>query len=179
MKVYIYTIFCLTHLFFAISVKAEDIKSIALEIVYEGFPYLDRLAKNDSEMFWGNYSGKVLSAGILTDARADCAFVGRSYQGRGFSCGFAKIENVRGSCIFTQNEKDTIIAEWNCITSASATGDARCEGKASFVNGTGVYSAISGVVKFHAPLVTGLDREESLVAYWDGEVTLPSAINLQ
>ena len=73
-------------------------------------------------MFWGNYSGKVLSAGILADARADCAFVGRAYQGRGFSCGFAKIENIRGSCIFAQNDKDNIIAEWNCITSATATG---------------------------------------------------------
>ncbi len=179
MRIYFCITLVLTYIISMIGVNADDIKAISLEIVYEDSPYLDRLVKTDSEMFWGNYSGRVSSTGILKDARADCAFVGRAYQGRGFSCGFAKIENIRGSCIFAQNDKDSIIAEWNCITSATATGDARCEGKASFVNGSGKYAAVSGEAKFHAPLVTVLEKENSLVAYWSGEIILPDAINLQ
>ena len=39
----------------------------------------------------------------FADANLECDFIGRSYQGRGFSCGFAVIEDLKGFCYMKNN----------------------------------------------------------------------------
>ena len=123
-----------------------------LTIAFSGPP---ELAVNEiedgQEEFFGTHKGVVdaESASFLAGAEVTCEFDGYTLDARGFSCGFTTAEAVKGRCLFATPEGDTAIAEWECQTAATMTSDARCEGKAVWVEGAGRFSGIQGEARFH------------------------------
>ena len=59
----------------------------------------------------GSYSGFITGYKLLDGAKVNCNLIGRSFQGRGFSCGFAEIEELSGICVFSKSENDLIITK--------------------------------------------------------------------
>ena len=108
----------------------------------------------EEETFFGRYAGTVSmdSRSLLAGADVVCEFDGVAAPGRSFSCGFTMVEQVAGRCLFTTEIGDVAVAEWRCQTGAMMTSDARCEGKAEWVEGTGAWAGITGEARFHSDL---------------------------
>jgi len=103
---------------------------------------------------FGTHGGVVdaESPSPLAGAEVTCEFDGYTFPARSFSCGFTTAEAVAGRCLFTTPEGDTAIAEWQCETAATMTSDARCEGRATWIEGTGRFAGIQGTARFHTDL---------------------------
>jgi len=108
----------------------------------------------EEETFFGRYAGKVSedSRSLLAGADVVCEFDGVAAPGRAFSCGFTMVEQVAGRCLFTTEIGDVAVAEWRCQTGAMMTSDARCEGTAEWIEGTGAWAGITGEARFHSDL---------------------------
>jgi len=106
------------------------------------------------EAFYGAISGVVEAddAGLFAGASVDCEFDGHTFESRGFSCGFTEAEAVAGVCRFATGNGDAAVAEWRCSTGATMTSDARCEGTARWVEGTGAFAGIVGEARIHSDL---------------------------
>lgn len=106
------------------------------------------------ETFYGAVSGTVETdgAGLFAGASVDCEFDGRTFESRGFSCGFTEAEAVTGVCRFADGNGGAAVAEWRCGTGATMTSDARCEGTARWVEGTGAFAGIAGEARIHSDL---------------------------
>lgn len=151
---------------------ADFARPLGFTILYDGPPSVDAIPTGeDEEVVAGSYAGLVAADGDsdLGGARVECRYVGRVLQDRTFSCGFARTERLRGYCVFTDPAGDRAVAEWTCGTAATMTSDARCEGQARFVAGTGPYGGLAGEARFHAMPLNG--GEES--ARWTGSWELP------
>ncbi len=113
---------------------------------------VDELAQE--EEFRGRYAGIVAGEpeNLFAGAEVTCEFEGLAAPGRVFSCGFTTVEDVAGRCLFTAETGDVAIAEWTCRTGARMTSDARCEGKAEWVEGTGKFAGITGAARIHSDL---------------------------
>lgn len=124
------------------------------------------------ETFSGTLAGTVLGDGdpLLAGTSVDCEFDGYTFEARGFSCGFTDAESVAGICLFTAENGDTAVAEWRCRTGATMTSDARCEGTADWIEGTGAFAGISGGAKLHSDLF--LYPTEG-TALWKGDWRIP------
>lgn len=147
-------------------------RPLGFTVVYDGPPVVDSVTTGEGEeVVSGSYAGLVAAdAGSdLGGARVDCRYVGRVLQDRTFSCGFARTERLRGYCVFTDPAGDRAVAEWSCGTAATMTPDARCEGRARFVAGTGPYGGLAGEARFHAMPLNGGEAN----ARWTGEWELP------
>ena len=95
-------------------------------------------------------------------ANLECDFIGRSYKGRGFSCGFAVIEDLKGFCyIKNNNEEDILIVDWNCNTTAGINGDAFCAGKLNIIQGFGVFAGVSGFGEISMPIAKTINSDMS------------------
>ena len=106
----------------------------------------------------GKIIGK-LSNSVLNFQKANisCDFLGRSYTGRGFSCGFSEVEDLSGYCyISLPNNIDTLLTKWECTTTAGINGDAVCKGKASVVNGNGKFAGVIGFGQIEMPLAKAI-----------------------
>lgn len=108
----------------------------------------------EEEWFSGQFAGTIAEDAETLFAGTDvtCEFDGYAAQGRAFSCGFTTVEQVNGRCLFTDMHGDAAIAEWTCQTGAIMTSDARCEGKAQWVSGTGKFAGITGDARLHTDL---------------------------
>ena len=96
------------------------------------------------------------------NAYLECDFIGRSYQGRGFSCGFAVIEDLKGFCyIKNNNDEDILIVEWNCNTTAGINGDAYCAGKLDIIQGFGKFAGVSGFGEINMPIAKAINSKIS------------------
>ena len=94
------------------------------------------------------------------NANLECDFIGRSYQGRGFSCGFAVIEDLKGLCyIKNNNNKDILIVDWACNTTAGINGNAYCAGKLNIIQGFGRFAGVSGFGEISMPLAKTINSE--------------------
>ena len=153
----------------------EDVQKFQIIIDTDSKFSIDRAG--DSEILSGSYNGDVTGLKLLEGMKANCNLVGRSYQGRGFSCGFAEVEELNGICIFAKNKNDVIIAKWQCITSVGDNGDASCLGKASFVEGHGLFAGIDGSASISSPLVKQLlEKKISLPSVWKANISLPDKL---
>lgn len=125
------------------------------------------------ESFFGTYSGWVSGDdnALLAGTEASCEFDGYTFEARGFSCGFTTAEKVSGRCLFTDGQGNTAVAEWECQTGATLTSDARCEGKAVWIDGAGKFAGITGEARFHGDLF--LDPTEGY-SRWRGHWSVPS-----
>lgn len=151
---------------------ADFTRPLGFTVVYDGPPVVDAIPTGeDEEVVAGSYAGLVAAddGSDLGGARVACRYVGRVLQDRTFSCGFARTERLRGYCVFTDPAGERAVAEWSCGTAATMTSDARCEGVAKFVTGTGPYGGLVGEARFHAMPLNG--GEEN--ARWTGAWELP------
>lgn len=125
----------------------------------------------------GNFNAVLSDNILLKDYVASCEIIGRAYQGRGFSCGFSEMESLKGFCVIKKEEKDIIVMEWFCTTSTGPKGDAVCSGKASIVNGYGVFAGITGNANISIPLVKQMINEKnSLKSLWEAKFYLPERL---
>ena len=151
---------------------AED--DLELAIAFSAPPEIDSVEDPiaGGEEFSGTVAGTVEAdgAGLLAGAAVDCEFDGYTFEARGFSCGFTDAEEVAGVCLFTTAIGDTAVAEWRCRTGATMTSDARCEGAATWVEGTGALAGIAGEARIHSDLFL-YPTEGS--AIWKGRWSAP------
>ncbi len=121
------------------------------------------------EIFYGTYSGLVSgeSDSLLAGTEASCEFDGYTFEAHGFT----RAENVSGRCLFTDGQGNIAVAEWECQTAATMTSDARCEGKAVWIDGAGKFAGITGEARFHGDLF--LQPTEGY-SRWRGKWSVPS-----
>ena len=112
----------------------------------------------DDKILKGSLKGSLASSyGSFLAANISCDLLGRSYKGRGFSCGFSEVEDLNGYCyVNLPNKIDTFLTKWDCITTAGFDGDAVCIGKVSIVNGNGKFAGIIGFGEIEMPLAKSL-----------------------
>jgi len=148
---------------------------LELRIEFSEAPTLEVVEDPETgeETFYGTYTGLVSgeSDALLAGTEASCEFDGYTFEARGFSCGFTTAENVSGRCLFTDGQGNTAVAEWECQTAATMTSDARCEGKATWVDGAGKFAGITGEARFHGDLF--LQPTEGY-SRWRGKWSVPS-----
>ena len=96
----------------------------------------------------------------LNNSNLECEFIGRSYKGRGFSCGFAIIEDLQGFCYIKKKEINTLILSWKCNTSAGLNGNASCIGKLNLMQGYGFFAGSEGFGTIYMPLAKSLLEEK-------------------
>ncbi len=110
--------------------------------------------EGEAEQFVGHYSGVVAgeASGLFAGSDVVCEFEGVAAPGQALSGGFTMVEDVAGRCLFTTENGDAAVAEWSCRTGALMTSDARCEGKVTWVEGTGRFAGITGEARFHSDL---------------------------
>ena len=119
----------------------------------------------EDEILSGAFYGKI---GSIVDknfanANLECDFIGRSYKGRGFSCGFAVIEDLKGFCyIKNNNNEDILIVDWNCNTTAGINGDAYCAGKLNIIQGFGVFAGVNGFGEINMPIAKTINSNMSI-----------------
>ena len=118
----------------------------------------------NDEIISGTFYGKTESIADknFDNVNLECDIIGRSYQGRGFSCGFAVIEDLKGFCyIKNSNNEDTLIVDWACSTTAGINGDAFCAGKLNIIQGFGRFAGVSGFGKINMPIAKTINAEIS------------------
>ena len=114
----------------------------------------------------------------FANANLECDFIGRSYQGRGFSCGFAVIEDLKGFCyIKNNNDEDILIAEWSCNTTAGINGDAYCAGKFNVIQGFGVFAGVNGFGEINMPIAKTINSNMSSPLNINLNIKYPMSLN--
>ena len=114
----------------------------------------------------------------LNNANLECDFIGRSYQGRGFSCGFAVIEDLKGYCyIKNNNNEDILIVDWTCNTTAGINGDAYCAGKLNITQGFGAFAGVNGFGKINMPVAKTINSNMSSPLNIHLKIKYPMSLN--
>ncbi len=118
----------------------------------------------EDEILSGSFYGKTESIEDknFANANLECDFIGRSYKGRGFSCGFAVIEDLKGFCyIKNNNNEDILIVDWSCNTTGGLNGEAYCSGKLNIIQGFGKFAGVSGFGKINIPIAKSINASMS------------------
>ena len=134
----------------------------------------------EDEILSGAFHGKTESIEDknFTNANLECDFIGRSYKGRGFSCGFAVIEDLKGFCyIKKNNDEDILMVEWNCNTTAGINGDAYCAGKLNIIQGFGVFAGVNGFGKINMPIAKTINSNMSHPLKINLNIKYPMSLN--
>ena len=138
------------------SVKSEnDFNQVKLNIKLNNNNIIKIKSIGEDEILQGTFFGKIqsLEDKNFNNAKLECDFMGRSYKGRGFSCGFAVIEDLQGYCyVKNNNNEDILITNWNCNTTAGINGDAYCSGKLKIIQGFGKFAGVDGFGKINMPI---------------------------
>ena len=116
----------------------------------------------DDKIIKGTLLGKIEgdSDSDFNNARLECDLLGRAYQGRSFSCGFAEVEDINGYCEMIFPDKENIIlVEWKCSTTAGMLGDAVCKGKVNILKGFGEYAGVVGFGNLEMPLIKSIKKK--------------------
>ena len=150
---------------FSVNLRSEnDFLDIKLNIKLNNNNTIKSKNIGEDEILQGTFYGKIesLEDKNFDSAKLECDFMGRSYKGRGFSCGFAVIEDLQGYCyVKNNNNKDILIANWNCNTTAGINGDAYCSGKLKIIQGFGKFAGVDGYGKINMPIVKTITSEIS------------------
>ena len=112
----------------------------------------------EDKILKGKLTGELSNSVIkFENSNISCDFLGRSYTGRGFSCGFSEVEDLNGYCFISlPNNNDTLLTKWSCTTTAGPNGDAVCKGKVSVLNGNGKFAGIIGFGEIEMPLAKAI-----------------------
>ena len=134
----------------------------------------------EDEILSGIFYGKTESIEDknFTNANLDCDFIGRSYKGRGFSCGFAVIEDLKGFCYIKNNDnEDILIVDWTCNTTAGINGDAYCAGKLNIIQGFGVFAGVNGFGEINMPIAKTINSNMSRPLNINLNIKYPKSLN--
>ena len=152
-------------LVFSNYLKSEnELRKVKIDVKLDKGNIINTKSVGEDEILSGAFYGKTESVEDknFADANLECDFIGRSYKGRGFSCGFAVIEDLRGFCyIKNNNDEDILIIDWSCNTTAGINGDAYCAGKLNIIQGFGVYAGVSGFGEISMPIAKTINSNMS------------------
>ena len=127
----------------------EDAEEISLVANYIDKPKVNEINIGETIIATANFSAFISSEGHLSEGTIDCKVTAYAAPGRGFSCGFAQMENVSGYCVLKDKDQDSLVAKLECSSGATVSTDVRCEGRLDFMSGTGKYSGINGTARLH------------------------------
>ena len=134
----------------------------------------------EDEILSGSFYGKTESIEDknLANANLECDFIGRSYKGRGFSCGFAVIEDLKGFCYLkNNNNQDILMIDWTCNTTAGINGEAYCAGKLNIIQGFGFFAGVNGFGKINMPIAKTINSNISSPLSINLNIKYPMSLN--
>ena len=152
-------------LVFSNYLKSEnELLKVKIDVKLDKGNIINTKSVGEDEILSGAFYGKTESVEDknFADANLECDFIGRSYKGRGFSCGFAVIEDLKGFCyIKNNNNEDILIFDWNCNTTAGINGDAYCAGKLNIIQGFGIFAGVNGFGEINMPIAKTINSNMS------------------
>ena len=152
-------VFIISISLFKLSFATEDFLDYKLNVIVNTDNNISKKNVADDEIIKGTLFGKIedTSYKVFKETTLECDLLGRSYKGRGFSCGFAVVEDLKGLCYLNNsNSEDILITSWKCSTTAGLDGDAYCKGKLSIVQGFGKFAGVLGFGEIEMPLAKTL-----------------------
>ena len=163
MKFKIFLILTIIFLFPLLLKGDNDLVKVKLNVKLDKNSIIKIKSLGEDEMLSGAFYGKAehLEDENFNNTNLECDFIGRSYKGRGFSCGFAVIEDLKGFCYIKNSKEDILIVDWSCNTTAGINGDAFCAGKLNIIQGFGKFAGISGFGEINMPMAKAISSKES------------------
>ena len=158
----------------------NDFAKVKLNIKLDEDNIIKIKSMGEDEILSGAFYGQTESIEDknFANANLECDFIGRSYKGRGFSCGFAVIEDLKGFCyIKNNNDEDILIAEWSCNTTAGINGDAYCAGKFNVIQGFGVFAGVNGFGEINMPIAKTINSNMSSPLNINLNIKYPMSLN--
>ena len=153
--IFIFLFVSLIYSNFSFSIDNPDFIDYKLKIILDKDNKITMKSIAEDEIVSGTIYGKIedLDNKYFSNSSLECDFIGRSYKGRGFSCGFAIVEDLQGFCyIKNLDGENTLITSWKCNTTSGIGGDAACVGKLNIVQGVGLFAGVSGFGSISMPL---------------------------
>ena len=183
-KLFIFLFFLVFMLIkMTISLENPDFKDYKLDVELKNKSNISIKSVFEEKIINGNISGRVYESGgkIFSNARMWCDILGRTYKGRGFSCGFAEVEDLKGYCQFTTSKpKDSLLTYWECSTTAGLNGDAICKGKVKVLQGFGNLAGVIGFGELEMPLIKNLTSQKiSYPMQWKLKIKHPIVLKKQ
>ena len=161
--------------------KSEnELLKVKIDVKLDEGNTINTKSVGEDEILSGAFYGKTesLEDKNFADANLECDFIGRSYKGRGFSCGFAVIEDLRGFCyIKNNNDEDILIIDWSCNTTAGINGDAYCAGKLNIIQGFGVFAGVNGFGEINMPIAKTINSNISTPLNINLSIKYPMFLN--
>ena len=145
----------------------EDAEEISLVAEYVDKPEVSEVVIGETIIAMSSFSAFITSVGNLNGGFIDCKVTAYAAPGRGFSCGFAQMENVSGYCVIKDKNNESIVAKLECSSGATVSTDVRCEGRIDFMSGTGKYSGINGTARLHMEQIfTAGENTIEFLGWW-------------
>ncbi len=161
--------------------KSEnELLKVKIDVKLSESNIINTKSVGEDEILSGAFYGQTesLEDKNFANANLECDFIGRSYKGRGFSCGFAVIEDLKGFCyIKNNNDEDILIAEWNCNTTAGINGNAYCAGKLNVIQGFGVFAGVNGFGEINMPIAKTINSNMSSPLNINLNIKYPMSLN--
>ena len=161
--------------------KSEnELLKVKIDVKLDKGNIINTKSVGEDEILSGAFYGRTESVEDknFANANLECDFMGRSYKGRGFSCGFAVIEDLKGFCyIKNNNEEDILIVDWNCNTTAGINGDAFCAGKLNIIQGFGVFAGVNGFGEINMPIAKTINSNMSSPLNINLNIKYPMSLN--
>ena len=143
--------------------SSEDFLDYKLDITIDPESRISMKNIAENEIIKGTIFGKTNNTPYedFNNTSLECELLGRSYKGRGFSCGFAVVEDLKGICFLRKlNSEDILITSWSCNTTAGFNGEPSCKGKFSIVEGFGKFAGVLGFGEIEMPLSKTLSEKK-------------------
>ena len=161
--------------------KSEnELLKVKIDVKLDKDNIINTKSVGEDEILSGAFYGKTESVEDknFADSNLECDFIGRSYKGRGFSCGFAVIEDLKGFCYIKKyNDEDILIVDWSCNTTAGINGDAFCAGKLNIIQGFGVFAGVSGFGEISMPIAKTINSDMSSPLNINLNIKYPMSLN--
>ena len=168
-------------LVFSNYLKSEnELRKVKIDVKLDKGNIINTKSVGEDEILSGAFYGQTesLEDKNFANANLECDFIGRSYKGRGFSSGFAVIEDLKGFCyIKNNNDEDILIVEWNCNTTAGINGDAYCAGKLNVIQGFGVFAGVNGFGEINMPIAKTINSNMSSPLNINLNIKYPMSLN--
>ena len=180
MKFRIFFILVIIFIFPLLLKGDNDFANVKLNIKLDEDNIIKIKSMGEDEILSGAFYGKTESIKYknFANAKLECDFIGRSYKGRGFSCGFAVIEDLKGFCyIKNNNNEDILMVDWNCNTTAGINGDAYCAGKLNIIQGFGVFVGVNGFGEINMPIAKTINANMSSPLNVNLNIKYPMSLN--
>ena len=158
----------------------NELLKVKIDVKLSESNIINTKSVGEDEILSGAFYGKTESVEDknFANANLECDFIGRSYKGRGFSCGFAVIEDLKGFCyIKNNNNEDILIFDWNCNTTAGINGDAYCAGKLNIIQGFGVFAGVNGFGEINMPIAKTINSNMSSPLNINLNIKYPMSLN--